>query len=106
MLKTDLKLTATVREYRYDEEKSGDWLVGEGQLDTDQQYLLDREGEMMTFEVLYRFKKNRHQFEPAVRYINDDHDGAALAKKGYSLQLTYLYLSPKVELDLWSSGSK
>lgn len=99
ILNTDLELTATIRQYRYDDEKSGTWLVDQEQLDPGQQHLLDRDGDRMTLQALYRIEKGKHRFEPAIRYINDDHDGAALAKDGYSLQLTYLYLSPKVVLD-------
>lgn len=99
ILNTDLELTATVRQYRFDDEKSGAWLVEQGQLDPGQLHLLDRGGDRMTLQALYRIEKSKHRFEPAIRYINDDHDGAALAKAGYSLQLTYLYLSPKVVLD-------
>ena len=99
ILKTGLELTATVRRYRLDEEKSGDWLIGEGRLNPGQQPLLDREGHVLRLQALYRIDVKRHRFEPAVRYVNDDHNGGAIANKGYSLQLTYLYLSPKVVLD-------
>lgn len=99
ILKTGLELTATFRQYRHDEEESGDWLIGEGRLNPDQQPLLDRDGDILRLQALYRIEVKRHRFEPAVRYVNDDHNGAAIANKGYSLRLTYLYLSPKVVLD-------
>ena len=99
ILRTGLELTATVRRYRLDEEKSGNWLIGEGRLDPDEQPLLDREGHVLRLQALYRIDVKRHRFEPAVRFVRDDHNGAALANKGYSLQLTYLYRSPKVVLD-------
>ena len=99
ILKTGLELTATARKYRHDEEKSGDWLVSQGRLAPNQQLLLDRDGDILTLQALYRIDRKQHRFEPAVRYINDNHDGAALAKKGYALQLTYLFRSPKVVLD-------
>ena len=51
--------------------------------------------------MLYRFYlKKKHRFEPALRLVNDHHDGAAIANKGFSLRLTYLYLSPKVIVDV------
>ena len=99
ILNTGLELTATTREYRHDEENSGDWLIGQGRLTPGQQPLLDRDGDILTLQALYRIESAQHRFEPAIRYIDDNHDGAALAKKGYALQLTYLFRSPKVVLD-------
>jgi hypothetical protein len=99
ILNTGLELTATVREYSYDEENGGDWLVDQGRLESDQQHLLDRDGDAMTLQALYRIEKNKNRFEPAVRYIKEDLDGSAVELEGYSLQLTYLYLSPKVVID-------
>jgi hypothetical protein len=59
-----------------------------------------RLGDILRIQPLYRVDvKERHRFEPAVRWVDDDHDGAAIANSGYSLQLTYLWLSPKVILD-------
>ena len=63
------------------------------------QSLLDRDGDILRLQALYRIDVKPHRFEPAVRYVNDDHNGAAIANKGFSLQLTYLYISPKVVLD-------
>jgi len=99
ILKTDLELTATFRKYRHQKERSGDWLVEQGRLDPNLQHLLDRDGDMRTFQVLYRIEKDRHRFEPSIRFIDDDLDGDAVAQKGYTLQLTYLYMSPKFVLD-------
>jgi len=99
ILRTGLELTTTFRQYRHDKEESGTWLIEEGRLELDQQPLLDRDGNTLRVQALYRIDTKRHRFEPAVRYENYDHNGAALAKKGVSLQLTYLYLSPKLILD-------
>ncbi len=99
ILNTGLELTATSRKYRHDEENSGDWLISQGRLTPDQQPLLDRDGDILTLQALYRIESAQHRFEPAIRYIDANHDGAALAKKGYALQLTYLFRSPKVVLD-------
>jgi hypothetical protein len=97
---TGLELTVTDRFYRFDDESSGDWLISENRLDPADQPLLDRDGDILRIQALYRFDvKKRHRFEPAVRWVDDDHDGAALATSGYSLRLTYLYRSPKVVLD-------
>ncbi len=99
ILNSGLELTATSRQYRHDEENSGDWLISQGRLTPNQQLLLDRDGDVLTLQALYRIDSAQHRFEPAIRYTDEDHDGAALAKKGYSLQLTYLFRSPKVVLD-------
>ena len=99
ILGTGLELTVTDRFYRFDEEKSGDWLIGEARLDPNQQPSLNRDGDILILQALYRIDKRPHRFEPAIRYVNDDHNGAAIANKGFTLQVTYLYLSPKVVLD-------
>jgi len=88
-----------VRRYRLDAENSGDWLIAQGRLDPNQQPLLDPDGDFFSIQALYRIDVNGHRFEPAVRYLNDAHNGAALANKGYALQLTYIYPSSKVVLN-------
>jgi hypothetical protein len=98
---TGLELTLTERDYRHDAENSGDWLIEQGRLDPDDQPLLSREGEVWRAQMLYRIntENKRHRFEPAIRYNNDDHDGAAMANQGLTLKMTYLYMTPKVVLD-------
>ena len=96
---TGLELTVTDRFYKFDNESSGDWLIAENRLDPAQQSLLDRDGDILRIQASYRFGVKRHRFEPAVRWVDDDHDGAAIANTGHSLRLTYLYRSPKVILD-------
>ncbi len=99
ILNTGLELTATVRQYQFDEENSGNWLVSEGRLNPDQRSLLNRDGDVLRLQALYRFDFKSHRFEPAVRYVKDSHNGAAISNKGFSIRLTYLYLSPKFLLD-------
>ena len=100
ILHTGLELTATFREFRYDTETSGDWLIGQGRLGPADQSLLNREGTTRRLRALYRIDvAQRHRFEPAIRYVVDDLDGAAVANKGFGLQLTYLYRIPKLILD-------
>jgi len=96
---TGLELTVTDRYYKYDEETSGDWLVSEGRLDPSQKPLLVRNGDILRIQGLYRFYFNNHRFEPAVRWVNDNHEGAAIADNGFSFQLTYLYRTPTIVLD-------
>jgi hypothetical protein len=99
ILKTGLELTVTARQYQFDEENSGNWLVSEGRLNPDQRSLLNRDGDVLRLQALYRFDFKSHRFEPAVRYSKDSHNGAAISNNGFSLRLTYLYLSPKVVID-------
>ena len=96
---TGLELTVTDRFYRFGQESSGDWLISEGRLDPEQKSLLDRNGDILRIQALYRIDVKRHRFEPAVRWVDDDHDGAAIANDGFEFKLTYLYASPKVILD-------
>ena len=96
---TGLELTVTDRFYTYQNESSGDWLIDQGRLDPDQQSLLDREGDILKIQALYRFKVKRHRFEPAIQWEDDYHRGAAIANTGYRVKLTYVYVSPKVIID-------
>ena len=86
ILDTGLELTVTARWYRFDDQKSGDWLVDQGRLNADEQPLLDRDGRVLRVQALYRIVRERHRFEPAIRYVNDAHDGKAIANQGFSLQ--------------------
>ena len=100
ILHTGLELTATYREFRYDTETSGDWLIGQGRLNPADQSLLKRDGTTRRIKALYRIDvAQKHRFEPAIRYTADNLDGAAVANKGFGLQLTYLYRIPKLILD-------
>ena len=100
ILKTGLVLTTTYRQYRYNEEKSGEWLVNQGRIDLDEVSLLDRNGDVFKLEALYRINLNKHRLSPSIRYWNEAHNGAAMAQKGYTIQLTYLYQNPKWILDV------
>jgi len=100
ILKTGLEFTLSYRKYRHDDESSGDWLIGQGRLDPTAQPLLDRNGNIWNLQFLYRIKSGAHVFEPAIRYTDSDLDGAAMANNGPSVKLTYLYLTPKLVLDV------
>jgi len=100
ILRTGLELTVTDRFYSFDDEKSGNWLIDQARLDPDQQPLLERDGYVLRMQALYRFDTGGHRFEPALRYVSDKHKGAAIANSGFSVQLTYLYNSPKMLLDV------
>jgi hypothetical protein len=51
-------------------------------------------------QFLYRVKAGPHVFEPSIRYTDYDLDGAAMANDGPSVKLTYLYLTPKLVIDV------
>ncbi len=100
MFKTGLEFTAQYRRYEFDEGRSGDWLIDQGRLNPAEQPLLNRDGDIWRALFRYRVKAGkRHVFEPAVRYTNWDLDGAAMAHAGPALQLTYLYITPKLVID-------
>ena len=96
---TGLELTVTDRLYNYGNDLSGEWLIAEGRLDPAQRSLLDRNGDRLTLQALYRLDFERHRFEPAFQWVDNRRDGAAIANTGYKLQLTYLFTSPKVIVD-------
>jgi len=78
-----------------------DWLISQGRLNASEQPLLERNGGVLRIMALYRIDvQDRHRFEPAVRYITDNHEGGAIANQGYTLKLTYLYRSPKLLIDV------
>jgi hypothetical protein len=99
ILRTGLEVTLTYREYQHDDETSGSWLIAQGRLDPTQQSLLDRNGNIWKIQFLYRIKSGPHVFEPSISYTDSDFDGAAMANKGPSIKLTYLYIAPKLVLD-------
>ena len=100
IFKTGLELTATLRWYQHDIEKSGEWLIDQNRLDADLQYLLERNGMVTRLQALYRIDHKNHRFEPAIRYMDNNRNGKAMASKGYAFQLTYLYFSPAFVLDV------
>jgi hypothetical protein len=99
IFKTGLELTTTVRQYRHEDERSGEWLVSQGRLDVNQLSLLNRDGEFLRFKGLYKIKLKQHRLEPAYRYTFHKHQGDAVANRQQSFLLDYLYLSPKIVFD-------
>ena len=96
---TGLELTFTDRFYQFEKETSGDWLISENRLDPEQQPLLNRDGDVFRFQALYRIDHDQHRFEPAIRFVKDDHKGGAIANRGMSFQFTYIYRTPRLILD-------
>jgi hypothetical protein len=101
ILHTGLELTATYRDFQHDDIRDGQWLVDQGRLDPAETTLLSREGVYWIFQALYRLTASqRHQFEPAIRYRDARVDGAAVRMDGLVAQLTYLYLTRKLVVDV------
>jgi len=100
MFKSGLELSTTYRLFQVREENSGQWLVDREELDPNLQHLLVREGSIFRLQALYRLKINRHRFEPSVRYIDENLDGAAMATKGYIVRMNYIYPTPKVVFEV------
>ncbi len=100
MFHTDFTFTATIRKYKLDDERSGDWLISEGRLNPADQPLLSRNGYVYRFQLLYQINLNqKHILRPAISYINDNHKGGAIANQGYALKLNYLRRSPSFIFD-------
>ena len=57
---TGLELTVTDRLYNYGNDLSGEWLIAEGRLDPAQRSLLDRNGDRLTLQALYRLDFERN----------------------------------------------
>jgi Protein of unknown function (DUF2860) len=99
IFQTGLEVTATARQYRHEDERSGEWLVGQGRLNANQVPLLNRDGEFLRFKALYKIKLKQHRLEPAFRYTLHNHQGKAVANNQLSFLVDYIYLSPKMVLD-------
>ncbi|MBT8294392.1 MAG: DUF2860 domain-containing protein, partial [Eudoraea sp.] len=71
MFKTGFEFTTTIRKYNFDDERSGDWLISEGRLDPSEQPLLNRDGFVYRFRLLYQINLDqKHILRPAISYIN------------------------------------
>jgi len=90
ILGSDFEGKFTWRRVNLDDELSG--LTQQG-LTPDRANLLDREGDIYQFEVLYPFllKKGKHILAPALSYTLMNLDGEAMANDRYQGQLTYFY---------------
>ncbi len=100
VFQTGLELTATARQYRHEDERSGEWLVSQGRLNATQLPLLNRDGEFYRFKALYKFIVNQHRLVPAYRYTYHNHQGDAVENKQQSFLVDYIYLSPNIVFDI------
>ena len=102
MFRTGFEFTTTIRKYIFEDERSGDWLIGEGRLDPQDQPLLNRDGFVYRFRLVYQIKLDqKHILRPGISYINDDHKGEAIANQGYALKFNYLRRSQKLIFDAY-----
>jgi hypothetical protein len=87
-----LQVQYTYRKIDIDDEKSGQFLIGQGRLTSAQAKLLERDGTRHAADILYRFDLAKgHTLAPAFIYSNNDLDGDAMKNESYDLQLTYAY---------------
>jgi Protein of unknown function (DUF2860) len=99
IFQTGLEVTATARQYRHEDDRSGEWLVGQGRLNANEVSLLARDGDFLRFKALYKIKLKQHRLVPAFRYTLHNHQGEAVANNQLSFLVDYIYLSPKMVLD-------
>ena len=78
---------AAQRESDIDDENSGDALVADGMLTPAEQSLLDRNGDISSYDVFYNWDLGRGQLlSVGLTYLEHDLDGDAMSFDGYSLQ--------------------
>jgi len=84
-----LEFRYTYSEIDIDDEFSGRSLA----LTPAQRKLLDRQGDIDTFALLYEFKSDdkKHIVEPQLAYIDRDLDGDAMANDGVRASVNYIY---------------
>ncbi len=95
---SDLEVSVAARDIEIDLEKSGQAQVGVTITPAEMQ-LLDRNGDLRVAEVLYRFGRGKnHRLYPAIRFINYELDGAAMANDTVRGQLTYGFRGQRAAL--------
>lgn len=86
-----------VKKRDIEDEMSGQALA----LSASQQKLLDRNGDITTFEVNYAYQVDaRHMIRPAIDYIDRDLDGKAMAQDGVAFSLAHMYRGSDI---IWAS---
>ena len=99
MFQTDFEMTVIARQFRYADERSGEWLVDQGRLSGNQAPSLIRNGEFLRIKASYKFKLKKHRLEPVFRYTLHNLEGKSVANKQQSILLDYMYLSPKIVIN-------
>ncbi len=84
-----LELQFSAREVELDDEFSGLTQLG---LPAAQAALLDREGDLLQFKIMYAFKiGEKSQLAPALVFTDYDLDGDAMANDRTSIEITHFY---------------
>lgn len=88
-MSSGLEMRYTYSEIDIDDEASGESLA----LTPAQRQLLDRQGDIDNFAILYEFRShnNKHIVEPQLAYIDRDLDGKAMANDGVRASVNYIY---------------
>ncbi len=88
-MSSGLEFRYTYSEIDIDDELSGQSLA----LTPEQRQLLDRQGDIDNFALLYEFKSDnkKHIVEPQLAYIDRDLDGNAMANDGVRAAVNYIY---------------
>ena len=88
-MSSGLEMRYTYSEIDIDDEFSGQSLA----LTPSQRKLLDRQGDIDNFAILYEFRShdNKHIVEPQLAYIDRDLDGKAMANDGVRASVNYIY---------------
>jgi hypothetical protein len=88
-MSSGLEFRYTYSEIDIDDELSGQSLA----LTPGQRKLLDRQGDIDNFAILYEFKSDdkKHIVEPQLAYIDRDLDGQAMANDGVRASVNYIY---------------
>lgn len=88
-MSSGLEVRYTATETDIDKEQSGDSLA----LSTAQRKLLDRNGDVDRFDLLYEFSSTdkHHIVTPGLAYIDRDLDGNAMANDGGTASVNYIY---------------
>jgi hypothetical protein len=99
IFQTNFEITLSARQYKYADERSGEWLMEQGRLNPDELASLNRNGEMLEVILGYKIKMRQHQLQPAFRYNSNNHNGSAIANKRSTILLDYTFRSSKMALN-------
>ena len=88
-MSSGLEMRYTYSEIDIDKERSGESLA----LSPGQRKLLDRNGDIDRFSLLYEFasEDNKHIVTPKITYIDRDLDGSAMSNDGGGASINYIY---------------
>lgn len=99
MFGTGLALQYSRREIDVDQEQSGFYLLGQGDLTFAETKLLERDGDDDIIKVNYTIDVGGHHvLRPEFGYRNRDRDGDAIAGEAYWAQIAYSYIHEKFTL--------